>query len=102
LAVINSLEEPFLATRGHVLDVGSSSLWILCEATLAAGAWVRVESNGWILFGKIAGVLAISAAVWSVGVQFEAAFHAHSTAPVTANRFLRNCACEQAQTARKD
>jgi hypothetical protein len=91
LAVINSLEEPFTVTRGHILDIGSSSLWILCEAMLAPGAWIRVKSNGWILFGKMESVLGIGMAAWCVGVHLEAAFRADLSAPPSVELSQRSC-----------
>jgi hypothetical protein len=93
LAVINSLDEPFAVTRGHVLEIGSSSLWILCDTILSPGVWVRVESNGWILFGQVESVLGIGMAAWCVGVHLEAAFRADSSAPLSLERFQRSCDC---------
>src|ERR1700734_2066363 len=81
-AIINSLDEPFTVTRGHVLDTGSSSLWMLCGTMLSPGAWVRVESNGWILFARTESILGIGMAAWCVGVHLEAAFRAQSGASV--------------------
>src|SRR5580658_1876835 len=68
LAIIDALEEPFTVTRGHVLDIGSSSLSMLCKTMLVPGAWVRVESNGWILFGEVESVVATSMLACCVGV----------------------------------
>jgi hypothetical protein len=102
LAVINSLVEPFMVARGHILDIGSSSLWILCEAMLAPGAWIRVKSNGWILFGKMESILGIGMAAWCVGVHLEAAFRADSSAPLSVERSQRSCDCAEAQPVRRD
>jgi hypothetical protein len=81
LAIINALEEPFTVTRGHVLDVGGSALSILCKTMLVPGTWVRVESNGWILFGQVERVVAISMVACCLSVHLEAAFPADSTSP---------------------
>jgi hypothetical protein len=80
LAVVKSLDEPFILTRGNILDVGSSRLSIFCKTTLAPGAWVRVEANGWILFGLVDAVVATSMLACCVDIHLEAAFPAASTA----------------------
>jgi hypothetical protein len=79
LAVIQSLDEPFALTRGNVLDIGSSRLSIFCKTTLAEGAWVRVEANGWIVFGLVEAVVTTSMVACCVDIQLEAAFPASST-----------------------
>ncbi len=81
LATINALEEPFTITRGHVLDIGANALSILCKTMLVPSARVRVESNGWILFGEVESVVAISMAACCVGVRLEAVFRAGSALP---------------------
>jgi hypothetical protein len=86
LAILNALEEPFTVTRGHLLDIGLGSLSILCKTMLAPGAWVRIESNGWILFGEMESVVAISMVACCVGVRLEAALPAASTAPASMAR----------------
>jgi hypothetical protein len=73
-AVIRELEEPFTVARGHVMDVGSSSLSILCKTKLTPNTWVRVESNGWVIFGEVEGVVASSMAASCVGIHLDAAF----------------------------
>ena len=78
LVAIKSLDEPFTLTRGNVLDVGSTRLSIFCKTMLAAGAWVRVEANGWIVFGLVEAVVATSMLACCVDIQLEAAFPASS------------------------
>jgi hypothetical protein len=79
LVVMQSLDEPFTLTRGNVLDVGSTRLSIFCKTMLAEGAWVRVEANGWIVFGLVDAVVATSMLACCVDIQLEAAFPASST-----------------------
>jgi hypothetical protein len=45
---------------------------------LAEGAWVRVEANGWIVFGLVEAVVATSMLACYVDIQLEAAFPASS------------------------
>lgn len=80
-AVIRELEEPFTVARGHVMDVGSSSLSILCKTKLTPNTWVRVESNGWVIFGEVEGVVASSMAASCVGIHLDAAFPAQFVGP---------------------
>lgn len=78
LAVIKSLDDPLTPARGNVLDVGSTRLSIFCKTMLAPGAWVRVEANGWILFGIVDAVVATSMLASCVDIHLEAAFPAAS------------------------
>lgn len=73
-AVVYSLEPPFKVARGHVMDVGRSSLSILCKTNLSSNTWVRVESNGWVLFGEVEGVVVSSMLASCVGIHLDAAF----------------------------
>jgi hypothetical protein len=82
-AVIRELEEPFAVTRGHVMDVGSSSLSILCKTKLTANTWVRVESNGWVIFGEVQGVVASGMAASCVEIHLDAAFPAQFVGPAS-------------------
>jgi hypothetical protein len=81
-AIVNELEEPFRIAHGNVLDVGGSSLSILCKTMLEPGAWVRVEASGWILFGEVEGAIALSMVSCFVGVHLEVAFPAYPHTPV--------------------
>lgn len=74
LASIMALEEPFSVSRGHVLDIGSSHLSILCKTMLGAGAWARVEADGWTLFGVVDAVVPTSMVACCVDIHLEAAF----------------------------
>jgi hypothetical protein len=80
-ASIRNLEDPSLTTRGHIMDVASSSLSILCKTALRPGAWVRVESNGWIMFGEVEGVVPSSMVASCVGIHLDAAFRAQFAGP---------------------
>lgn len=80
-AVIHELEEPFTVTRGHVMDVGRSSLSVLCKTDLSSNAWVRVESNGWVLFGEVEGILVSGLLASCVGIHLDAAFPAQLHGP---------------------
>jgi hypothetical protein len=68
------LEEPFSVSRGHVLDIGSTRLSILCKTMLSPGAWARVEANGWTLFGVVDAVVPTSMVACCVDIHLEAAF----------------------------
>jgi hypothetical protein len=78
VAVVKSLDEPFTLTRGNVLDVGSNRLSIFCKTRLVEGAWVRVEANGWIVFGVVEAVVAMSMLACCVDIRLEAALPAAS------------------------
>lgn len=82
LALIRKLDQPHIVTRGHIMDVGSSSLSILCKTSLRPNAWVRVESNGWILFGEVEGVVPSSMVASCLGIHLDAAFRAQFAGPV--------------------
>ena len=74
LAVVYGLEPPFTVARGHVMDVGGSSLSMFCKTSLSFNTWVRVESNGWVLFGEVEGVVVSSMLASCVGIHLDAAF----------------------------
>jgi hypothetical protein len=76
VATIRQLEEPFDQGRGNILDVGGSSITILCKTWVAAGARIRVESGGWVLFGVVKNVIANSMISRCVEIHLEAAFPA--------------------------
>jgi hypothetical protein len=80
-AVIRELDESFTTARGHVLDVSSSSLSILCKSKLTLNSWVRVEYNGWVLFGEVEGVVVSSMVASCVGIHVDAAFPQHFAVP---------------------
>jgi hypothetical protein len=82
-AVICELEEPFTLTRGHVMDVGSDCLSILCKTKLTPNTWVRVESNGWVIFGGVEGVVASSMLASCVGIHLDAAFPTQFAQPAS-------------------
>jgi hypothetical protein len=87
-AVIRKIEEPGTVSRGHVMDVGSNSLSIICKTKLRLHAWVRVEANGWVVFGEVEGVLASGMAASCVGIHLDAAFPAHFAEPDSRLRAL--------------
>jgi hypothetical protein len=78
-ATIRDLDPPFTEWCGSVLDIGSTSLSVLCKAEIAPGAWVRVQSSGWILFGVVEDVGRASTEGRSVQIHLEAAYPAVST-----------------------
>jgi hypothetical protein len=82
-AVIRELEEPFTVTRGHLMDVESSSLTMLCKTKLTPKTWVRVESNGWVIFGKVEGVVVSGMAASCVEIHLDAAFPAQFVGPAS-------------------
>ena len=56
VAAIRDLEPPFDGGRGIVVHVGNSTISIFCKTEIEPGAWIRLETNGWILFGVVRGV----------------------------------------------
>lgn len=82
LAVMNELDEPFTVSRGHIVDIGRDSVSILCKTAIKPDAWVRLESNGWVMFGEVKGVVATSMLASCVGFHLDAAFRARSSAGV--------------------
>jgi len=77
LAVMNELDEPFTVSRGHIVDIGSGSVSIFCKTVIRPEAWVRLESNGWVLFGEVKGVVPTSMMASCVGVFLDTAFRAN-------------------------
>lgn len=73
-AVVRELEASLSITRGHVMDIENRSLSILCKTTLKPNTWVRVESNGSIVFGKVKTVVATSMVASLLEISFHAAF----------------------------
>ena len=80
LAVMNALDEPFTVSRGHIVDIERDLISILCKTAIRPEAWVRLESNGWVLFGEVKGVMPTSMLASCVGVHLDAAFLARSGA----------------------
>jgi hypothetical protein len=82
LAVLNELDEPFTVSRGHIVDIARGSLSVLCKTAIRREAWVRVESDGWVLFGDVNGVVPTSMLASCVSVHLDTAFRAGSSAGV--------------------
>jgi hypothetical protein len=80
LAVMSELDEPFTSSRGHVVDIGRDSVSLLCKTAIRPEAWVRLEANGWILFGVVKGVIPTSMLASCVRVHLDAAFRAAASA----------------------
>lgn len=76
VATICNLEAPLANCRGSILDIGINSLSVLCKTAFQPGAWVRLESRGWILFGTVRDVVPTGTAAHSILVCLEAAFRA--------------------------
>lgn len=85
VATIRDLEAPLAGCRASILDVGSSSLSVLCNRAFPPGAWVRLESSGWILFGVVRYVVPTGMVGQCIRIQLEAVFPADSR-PGTATR----------------
>lgn len=79
-AVMSELEEPFTVSRGHIVDIGRNSISMLCKTAIRPEAWVRLESNGWVLFGEVEGVVPTSMLASCVGVHLDAGFRTRSSA----------------------
>jgi len=80
LAVMNELDGPFTVSRGHIVDIGRDFVSILCKTAIKPEAWVRLESNGWLVFGEVKGVVPTSMVASCVGVHLDAAFRARPSA----------------------
>jgi hypothetical protein len=78
LATIDTLETPFVKGRGSILDIGNSSVSILCKTAIAPEERVRLESSGWVLFGVVKDVVATSMVGRCLEVHLQAAFPADS------------------------
>jgi hypothetical protein len=76
VAMIRELEKPFSLTRGHVMDLGSGTISILCKTKLRPNCWVRIESNDWILFGQVREVVASSMLASCVRIHLDASLPA--------------------------
>jgi hypothetical protein len=81
VATLRGLEAPYDQGRGNVLDVGGSSVTVLCKTWVAAGARIRLESGGWILFGVVKNVIPTSMVGRCVDIHLEAAFLALDEPP---------------------
>lgn len=62
--------------RGSVVDVGRSSVSLLCKTSLVTGTEVRLESAGWVFFGTVRTVLATSMVTKCMEIHLHAAFQA--------------------------
>jgi hypothetical protein len=80
LAVMNELDEPFTVSRGHIVDIGRDSISMLCKTAIRPEAWVRLESDGWVLFGEVKAVVPTSMMATCVAVHLDAAFRSRSSA----------------------
>ena len=94
LAVIQDLEPPFDGGRGIVVDVGNSAISIFCKTEIESGAWVRIESNGWILFGVVREVEPTNMLGRRLQIHLEAAFPADGEATVLRSNPLQQI-CER-------
>jgi len=79
MATIDTLEPPFVTGRGSILDIGSSSVSILCKTAIAPEERVRLESSGWVLFGVVQDMVATSMVSRCLEVHLQAAFPAESS-----------------------
>lgn len=77
-ATIRELDSPLTSRRGTILDLGTTTLSVVCKTPIALGAWVRIESRGWILLGVVKEVVPTSFAGYCVRVHLEAAFRVDS------------------------
>jgi len=85
-AVIHQLENPFTTSRGHTVDVGTHSLSIVCKTDISTNAWVRVESSGRVLFGRVERVVACSMMASCVGIHLDGVFIAETEKPVAGKK----------------
>jgi hypothetical protein len=74
VAEIQMLDAPLSVGRGNIVEVGRSSLSILGKVAIPAGAPVRIESSGWILFGVVKERIATSMKGGYLQIHLQAAF----------------------------
>lgn len=86
LATIHGLAEQGIVARGSVVDMGRSSVSILCKTTIVPGAEVRLESAGWVLFGLVRTVVPTSMIGKCLEIHLQAAFLASGTNEASAQR----------------
>jgi hypothetical protein len=70
------IEAPLTVGRGNIVEMGRSSLSILGKTAIPVGAWVRIESNGWILFGVVRDRISTSMKGGYLQIHLQAAFPA--------------------------
>jgi hypothetical protein len=92
LATIHDLEAPLASCRGNILDIENTSLLLLCKMAFPPGAWLRLESRGWILLGVVSYVGPAGTVPCYVRVHVEAAFRADSSTgkPIPGTHILRS------------
>jgi len=78
MATIDTLDSPFVKGRGSILDIGHTSVSILCKTALAPEERVRLESSGWVLFGVVKNAVATSMVSRCLEIHLQAAFPAES------------------------
>jgi hypothetical protein len=86
VAEIQMLDAPLSVGRGNIVELGRSSLSILGKVAIPAGAWVRIESSGWILFGVVKDRIATSMKGGYLQIHLQAAFPedaAYQASPTT-------------------
>ena len=82
-AVIHEFDEPFTVSRGHVMDADKQLSLDYVQNATDTKLPVRVESNGWIIFGQVEGVVASSMLASCVGIHLDAAFPSLFEAPAS-------------------
>jgi hypothetical protein len=93
VATAYCLEAPIVECRGSILDVAGSTASILCKTPFASGSRVRLESNGWVLFGVVRDVIPTSMIGRRMEVHLEAAFPAQQDDPELATVAISSVSC---------
>ena len=78
-ATIHDLEPHCSSHGGTVLGVRNTDLSMFSKTTISVGAWVRVELEDWVLFGKVKDAVSATASGRLLGVHLHAAFAADSS-----------------------
>lgn len=90
VADIQMLDAPLSVGRGNVVEVGRSSLSILGKTSIPTGAWVRIESNGWIMFGVVRDHIATSMKSGYLQIHLQAAFPGDSSYEASSTTVVSN------------
>jgi hypothetical protein len=84
---VSDVASPFDQGSGTVVEIVNSSLSVVSEIAVAPESWVRVETNGWVLFGVIRDCVPLSAGRQRLRIHLAAALPSaasrRSLAPAT-------------------
>lgn len=78
-ATIHDLEPPYAGHVGTILGGRNTNLSMFSKTAVSLGAWVRVELEDWVLFGKVSEAMRATATGRLLGIHLHAAFAADSS-----------------------